>query len=145
MVRKTIAAAAAAMMVAGPASAAELPSLSDDGARRSGAVASLYFKVPLGGGARAQAPFGGLKLSMRHDYRHSGAQTARVVQADGLDLRFDGSSRAAFYVAGKRFDGEEARKRNFGPVSTAVTVVILVAAAVGGYYIYRAIDDSGEE
>src|SRR5688572_20930766 len=68
MVRKTIAAAAAAMMVASPALAAELPVLRDDGARRSGAVASLYLNVPLGGGARAEAPFGGLKLSMVHDY-----------------------------------------------------------------------------
>ena len=82
---------------------------------------------------------------MMHDYRHAGAQTARVVQADGLDLRFDGKSKASFWVAGQRFDDAEARKRNFGPVSTAVTVVILVAAVVGGYYIVRAIDDSGEE
>ena len=145
MLRKTMAAAAAAMMAAAPAMAAELPGLREDGARRSGAVASVYYKVPLGGGTRAKAPFGGLKLSMTHDYRHAGAQTAPVVQADGLDLRFDGKSRASFYVAGKRFDGEEARKRNFGPVSSAVTVVIVVAAVVGGYYIYRAIDDSGEE
>ena len=145
MLSKTMAAAAAVMMAAAPAMAAELPNLREDGARRSGAVAAVYYKVPLGGGARAKAPYGGLKLSMMHDYRHAGAQNAPVVRADGLDLRFDGNSRASFYVAGQRFDTKEARKRNFGPVSTAVTAVIVVAAVVGGYYIVRAIDDSGEE
>ena len=145
MLTKTMAAAAAAMMAAAPAMAAELPGLREDGARRSGAVASVYYKVPLGGGDRAKAPYGGLKLSMVHDYRNASAQTAPVVQADGIDLRFDRSSNASFYVAGKRFDTKDARKQNFGPVSTAVTVVIVVAAAVGGYFIVRAIDDSGEE
>ena len=145
MLAKTMAAAAAATMAATPVMAAELPRLADDGARRSGAVASVYYKIPLGGGGRAKAPHGGLKLSMMHDYRHAGAQTARVVEADGLDLRFDATKKASFWVAGRRFHDAEARKRNFGPVSTAVTVVIVVAAVVGGYYIVRAIDDSGGE
>jgi hypothetical protein len=145
MVRKAIAAAAATMMAATPCVAAELPGFEDPGARRSGAVASVYYKVPLGGGAKAKAPRSGLKLSMTHDYRHAGAQTARVVQADALELRFTGDSKTSFYVAGQRVDTEEARKQNFGPVGTAVTVGILVAAAVGVYFIARAIDDSGEE
>jgi hypothetical protein len=145
MLSKTMAAAAAAMMMASPCMAAELPDFQDAGARRSGAVAAAYFKVPLGGGARTKAPHAGLKLSMRHDYRHAGAQTARVIQADGLDLRIDGKSKPSLYLAGQRVDTAEARKQNLGPVGTAVTLAILAAAAVGVYFVARAIDDSGEE
>jgi hypothetical protein len=140
-----MAAAAAAMMMAAPCAAAQLHDVPEPGARRSGAVAAAYFKVPLGGGARARAPHAGLKLGMVHDYRGAGAQTARVVQADGLDLRLDGKRKASLYLAGKRVDDEEARRRNFGPVGTVVTLAIVVAAAVGAFYIVRAIDDSGEE
>jgi hypothetical protein len=145
MLSKTMAAAAAAMLVASPCVAAELPALNDAGARRSGAVAAAYFKVPLGGGAQARAPHAGVKLSVRHDYRHAGAQTARVVQADGLDLRLDGMRKPSLYLAGRKVDSEEARKQNLGPVGSVVTLAVLAAAAVGVYFIARAIDDSGEE
>lgn len=145
MLSKTMAAVAAAMLVAGPCMAADLPAFNDAGARRSGAVAAAYFKVPLGGGAQTRAPFAGVKLSMRHDYRHAGAQTARVVQADGLDLRLDGMRKPSLYLAGRKVDSEEARKQNLGPVGSVVTIAVLAAAAVGVYFIARAIDDSGEE
>jgi hypothetical protein len=148
MFRKTMAAAAAAAMVASPVAAAELRDHEGSGARRSGAVAAAYFRVPLGGGsARAKAPKAGLKLSMRHDYRNASAQTARVYDADSFDLRLLGDRKPTLYVAGQAMTGEEGRKnrQNLGPVNSAVTIVILVAAAVGAWYIYRAVDDSGEE
>ena len=148
MVRKMVAAAAAAAMVASPVAAAELRDHDNAGARRSGAVAAVYYKVPLGGGsARAKAPKAGLKLSMRHDYRNASAQTARVYDADTFDLRLVGDKKPTLYVAGQAMTGEEGRKnrQNLGPVGTTVTIVILVAAAVGVYYIARAVDDSGGE
>lgn len=145
MLARTMAAAAAAMMMAAPCAAAELHDARDAGARRSGAVAAAYFKVPLGGGARVRAPHGGLRLGMVHDYRTAGAQTARVVQADGFDLRLVGEKKPTFYLAGQKLDGEQARRQNFGPAGTVVTLAIVVAAAVGAFYIVRAIDDSGEE
>ena len=148
MLSKMVAAAAAAAMVASPVAAAELRDHDNEGARRSGAVAAVYYRVPLGGGStRARAPKAGLKLSMRHDYRNASAQTARVIEAETLDLRLVGDKKPTFYVAGQAVTGEEGRKnrQNLGPVGSTVTIVILVAAAVGGYYIYRAIDDSGEE
>ena len=147
MLRKVMAAAAAAAMIAGPVAAAELRDHDSPGARRSGAVAAVYYRVPLGGGTRAKVPKAGLKLSVRHDYRNASAQTARVLDADTFDLRLVGDKKPTFYLAGQAMTGEEGRKnrQNIGPVGSAVTIVILVAAAVGGYYIYRAIDDSGEE
>ena len=147
MLRRGLAVAAAAMMVATPCLAAELPRLQDEGARRSGGVAGAYFKVPLGGGARAKGPKAGLRLAAVHDYRHAGAQNARVVQTDGLDLRLLGDRKPTLYLGGQPVTGEKGRKhrQNLGPVNSAVTLVILVAAAVGAYYIIRAVDDSGEE
>jgi hypothetical protein len=148
MFSKMVAAAAAAAMVASPVAAAELRDHDNAGARRSGAVAAVYYKVPLGGGnARAKAPKAGLRLSMRHDYRNASAQTARVFDADTFDVRLVGEKKPTLFVAGQAVTGEEGKKnrQNLGPVGSTVTLVILVAAAVGGYYIYRAIDDSGEE
>jgi hypothetical protein len=144
MVRKSLAVAAATMMAASPCLAAELPGTQENGARRSGAVLGGYYKVPLGGGKKSGKPAAGLKMSVVHDYRSAGAQTARVVQADTFDLRLVGDKKATLYVGGKAMTGEQAKK-TLGPVGTAVTVVIVVAAVVGGYYILRAIDDSGEE
>ncbi|HEY0113480.1 MAG TPA: hypothetical protein VGB59_10065 [Allosphingosinicella sp.] len=144
MFQKLTAALAATTLVASPVMAAELPNFDQSGARRSGAVAGAYFKVPLGG-PRAKKPAAGLRLSMVHDYRHAGAQTARVVQADSFDLRLVGAGKPTFYIAGQPVTGEQAKKRNLGPVGSVVTIAVLVAAAVGAYYIYRAVDDSGEE
>ena len=146
MLKQTMALAAAMTMAASPCMAAELPAFEDHGARRSGAVAAAYYKVPLGGGsARARAPKAGLKLSMVHDYRNASAQTARVVEGETFDLRLVGDKKPTFYVAGKPVTGDEAKKQNFGPVGTVVTLAVVVAAVVGVYYISRAIDDSGEE
>jgi hypothetical protein len=144
MIEKLLAFAAATAMAATPCLAAELPSFADSGVRRSAATAGVYFKVPLIG-TRSEKARAGLRLSMTHDYRHAGAQTARVVEADALDLRLVGKGKPALLVAGREVTGDEAERTNFGPVSTVVTLAIIVAAAVGGYYIVRAIDDSGEE
>ena len=147
MIRKAFAAAAAAMLAAGPCLAAEIPGDASQGARRSGAVAGLYFKMPLGGGGRTKAPRAGLRLSMVHDYRTAGAGDARVVQSDGLDLRLigGGAKKPTLYFAGQPVTGEQANKRNFNTGGTVVTVVLVAAVAVGAFYLARAIDDSGEE
>jgi hypothetical protein len=148
MLKKFLAAASATMMAAGPCLAAELPRLADDpGARRTGGVVGAYYKVPLGGGAKAKGPRAGLRLSMVHDYRNAGAPTARVVQSEGFELRLLGDKKPTLYLGGQAMTGEEAKKQrqNFATASTVVTLAVVVAVAVGGYYIYRAIDDSGEE
>jgi hypothetical protein len=144
MLRNLIAAIAAAAVVAAPAAAAELPRYDEQGARRSGAAATAYFRIPLGG-PRDKAPRAGLKLAMLHDYRDARAQTARVIEAETFDLRLTGHKNPTLYVAGRPVTGAEARKQNLGPVNTAVTVVVLVAAVVGVYYISRAVSDSGDE
>lgn len=139
-----VAAAAALTMAASPCFAADIPLLRDAGARQSGAVAAAYFKVPLGGGARAQKAHAGLKLAMTHDYRTAGAQTARVVSADTLDLRLVGEKKPALFVAGQKLSGDNKRS-NLTGASTVVTVALVAAAVVAGFYLARAIDDSGEE
>jgi hypothetical protein len=144
MMRKYLAAAAAASMAASPCLAAEIPAMRDTGARQSGAVAAAYFKVPLGGGGQAAKAHGGLKLAMVHDYRTAGAQTARVVSADTLDLRLVGEKKPALFVAGQKLSGD-GKRSNLTGVSTIVTVTIVAAAVVAGFYLARAIDDSGEE
>ena len=144
MIRHWLALSAAAATAVSPCLAAELPDDRSDGVRRSGAVAGAYFRVPLDGRG-AMRPQAGLRLSMTHDYRTAGAGDARVVETDSFDLRLAGDREATLYVAGRPVTGEEADRRGFGPINTAVTVAILVAAAVGAYFIVRAIDDSGEE
>jgi hypothetical protein len=139
-----VAAVAALATAASPCLAADIPAMRDSGARQSGAVAAAYFKVPLGGGAKAKKAHGGLKLAMVHDYRTAGAQTARVVSADTLDLRLVGEKKPALFVAGQKLSGENKRS-NLTGVSTIVTVAIVAAAVVAGFYLARAIDDSGEE
>lgn len=144
MMRKYLAIAAAAGMAASPCLAADIPGMRDSGARQSGAVAAAYFKVPLGGGAKARKAQGGVKLAMVHDYRTAGAQTARVVSADTLDLRLVGEKKPSLFVAGHKLAGDSKRS-NLTGVSTIVTAAIVVAAVVAGFYLARAIDDSGEE
>ena len=142
--RKYLAAAAAASVAASPCVAADIPALRESGARQSGAVAAAYYKVPLGGGTKARKAHGGVKLAMVHDYRTAGAQTARVVSAETLDLRLVGEKKPALFVAGHKMSGENKRNSLTG-VSTIVTAAVVVAAVVAGFYLARAIDDSGEE
>jgi hypothetical protein len=142
--RKYLAAAAAASMAAGPCLAADIPAMRETGGRQSGAVAAAYFKVPLGRAGEARKAHAGLKLAMTHDYRTAGAQTARVVTADTLDLRLAGEKKATLFVAGRKLQAENKRS-NLTGVGTVVTLAIVAAAVVGGFYLARAIDDSGEE
>ena len=145
MLKKAIAAAAAASMAGAPAAAAELPRYEEQGARRSAAAATAYFRVPLGG-PREKAPRAGLKLAMMHDHRDAkGAPTAQMVEAETFDLRLTGHKKPALYVAGRPVTGDEAKKQNLGPAGTVVTVLVLVAAAIGVYYVTRAVRDSGDE
>jgi hypothetical protein len=143
MIRNLLALTAATTMAASPCLAADLPAMQDSGARRSGAAAGVYFRVPLSGkrSGKAQA---GMRLQTVHDYRNAGAPEAKLIQADAFDLRLIGDRHSTLYVAGQPVTGEKARS-NLGPVGSVVTIAFLVAAAVGGYYIWRAIDDSGDE
>ena len=142
--KKILAAAAAATMAAGPCLAADIPAFHENGARQSGAVAAAYYKVPLGGSGKARKAHGGLRLTVTHDYRTAGAQTAPVVSAETLDLRLVGEKKPALYVAGHKLTGEDKRS-NLTGVGTVITAVVVVAAVVAGFYLARAIDDSGEE
>ena len=152
MLKKMAAAAAATMMAASPCLATDLPRFAEDpGARQTGGVAALYYKVPLGG-SKAKSPRAGLRLSMVHDYRTSSAPTARVLQSEGLELRLLGPAEPTLYLGGRPVTGEEAKKlkaeekkQNFSTVGTVVTLAILAGAAVGVYFLARAIDDSGGE
>lgn len=144
MISKMLAAAAACAMAAAPSAAAGLNAFDGAGARRSGATAGVYFALPLDGPRREKAR-GGLRLQMAHDYRSGTARGARTARSDALEMRLLGEAKPTFYAAGVPLTGEEAEKRNLTGVGTIITVAILAAAAVGGYYIVRAIDDSGGE
>jgi hypothetical protein len=146
MPRRLAAAAAAFSLVASPCSAAELVDFKNPGARRSGAALGAYVRLPLGARPDGQSgPAAGLRLTAVHDYRTAGAPRATLVESDTLDLRLIGSKKPALFLAGVPVTGEERRKQNLSGVNTVVTVVLIAAAAVGGYYLARAIDDSGEE
>lgn len=146
MPRRLAAGAAALSLVAAPCSAAELIDHKEQGARRSGAALAAYMRLPLGDRTSdRRGPVAGLRLSAVHDYRTAGAPRAALVESDTLDLRLLGSKKPALYLAGMPLGGEERRRQNLTGVSTAVVAVVIVAAAVGGFYLARAIDDSGEE
>ena len=146
MVKKLAAGLAALSLISAPCGAAELVDFKDPGARRSGAALGAYVRLPLG--ARPDGPSGpaaGLRLTAVHDYRSAGAPRASLVESDTLDLRLIGSKKPALYLAGVPVAGDEGRRQNLNGVSTVVVVVVIAAAAVGGFYLARAIDDSGEE
>jgi hypothetical protein len=145
MLKNLAAFAAAASLIAAPAAAN--PNFADDetGARRSGAVAGVYFAVPFGG-ERTGRPQAGLRLQMTHDYRDAQAPRARVINADALEFRLVGERQPTLFVGGLPVTGDQARRNGIaGQVSGIVTIAVIAAAVVGGYVIYKAIDDSGEE
>ena len=146
MLKHLAAAAAALSLAATPCSAAELIEARDSGARRSGAALGAYVRLPLGAQrGRERGPAAGLRLTAVHDYRNAGAQRTLLVESDTVDLRLLGAKKPALYLAGVPVTGVEGRKHRLNGVNTVLTVVIIAAAAVGGYYLARAIDDSGEE
>jgi hypothetical protein len=146
MLRHIAAAAAAFSLAATPCAAAELVDHKDPGVRRSGAALGAYVRLPLGARPEGQrGPAAGLRLTAVHDYRNAGAPRAALVETDTLDLRLIGSRKPALYLAGVPVGGEERRRQNLTGVSTVIVVVVIAAAAVGGFYLARAIDDSGEE
>ena len=145
MPRNIVAAAAAISLICSPAAAADLGIADDPGARRSGAGAGVYFAVPLSG-ERGGRPQAGLRLTMTHDYRSSQAPGARVLNSDAVEFRFLGDEEPTFYVAGMAVTGEEGRRNRIaGPASGIITIGILVATVVGGYVIYKAIDDNDDD
>ncbi len=141
---RLVAFAAACSMAASPCLAADLVQFSDVGARRSGAGVGAYFRVPLGG-VRSGQPQAGMRVTTIHDYRDAQAQNAPVFQGETFNLRLVGDRRPTLYVAGRPVTGEQARRANLTGATTVVTLVIVGAAIVGGYFLYQAIDDSGEE
>ncbi len=146
MLRHIAAVAAAFSLAASPCNAAELVDHKDPGARRSGAALGAYFRLPLGARAEGKrGPSAGLRLTAVHDYRTAGAPRASLVESDTLDLQLLGSKKPALYLAGVPLSEKERRRQNLTGVSTAIVVVVIAAAAVGGFYLARAIDDSGEE
>jgi hypothetical protein len=147
MLRNLLAFAAATMIAANPCLAAELPAQGGDiGARRSGAALGAYFRLPLGPRANeGSRPAAGLRLTAVHDYRTAGAPRASLIESDTLDLRLLGTKKPALYLAGVPMSEKERQRRNLTGASTVIVVVVIAAAAVGGFYLARAIDDSGEE
>jgi len=139
MISRMLAATAAVFMVATPCLAAEIPNHDQAGARRSSAIAGAYFRVPLSRDAagRARAPQAGLRLSMQHDYRTGQAPTARVVEADGFDLRLTGTGQGpTLYAAGRPLTGEEGRRANISGGGLLITGIV-VAGVIVGFLVLR--------
>lgn len=144
MFRKAAAAAAALSLAATPCLSAELVDHPISGERRNGAAVGGYVKLELGGGRERRSPTAGLRMTGVQDYRSGAVRIAPVAERDTLELRLIGEKKPTFFVAGRAVTGEKA-KQNLTGVSTVVTVVLIAAAAVGGYYLARAVSDSGGE
>jgi hypothetical protein len=144
MLARSIAFAAALASASAPCLAADLEDLSNTGARRSGAVMGVYYKVPLGSSdANARAPRAGLRLAMTHDYRTPAAPTARLIQAEGIDLRLTGKQ-PILYLAGRPMTGERARLEAGSGGGGRLDKVMLGAgvalAAVAGFVVFSSFD-----
>lgn len=145
MFRKAAAAAAALSLVATPCLSAELVDHPVAGERRNGAAVGAYVKLELGGSrSERRAPVAGLRMTGIQEHRSGAVRIAPLAERDTLELRLLGEKKPTFFVAGRAVTGEKAKK-NLSGASTAVTVVLIVAAAVGGYYLARAVSDSGGE
>ena len=135
MISRALAAAAALSLAATPCLAAEIPNHEPAGARRSSAVAGAYFRVPLSrdGSGRAQRVQAGFRMTMQHDYRTGQSPNARVVEADGFDLRLTGAGGPALFAGGRPLTGEAARRNNFSGGSTGLIVagVVVVGLVIG--------------
>ena len=139
MIGRILAASAALAMAATPCLAAEIPNHEPPGARRSSAVAGAYFRMPLSREAsgRARPVQAGFRLTMQHDYRNGQSPNARLVEADGLDLRLVGASGPTLYAAGRPLTGDEARRANIGGGTGLIVAGVVIAAAVVGFLVLR--------
>jgi hypothetical protein len=130
MLTRLIAAAVALNLTATPAMAAELHDEAAAGARRSGALVGAYLKMQLDAPRREQArPVAGLRLAAVHDYRNALAPSARVLQADTLDLRLSGPA-PALYLSGRPVTGKEAARLNAGEGGGRLDTIMIAAGAV---------------
>jgi hypothetical protein len=143
MLTRLAAAAATLSLAATPCLAAELPDDRATGARRSGAAVGAYVRLPFGG--KEARPAAGLRMTAVHDYRSAEAPRASFTETDTVELRLAGAARPTLYLAGVPVTGEEGRKHNLQGANTVILVVVIAAAAVGGYYLARAVSDSGDE
>lgn len=143
MIGRALALAAALGTAAAPCAAADLNMVRDPGERRSGATAGVYFAIPFGGerSGRSQA---GLRLQMTHDYRDSAGRPLRALSADTIELRLVGERQPTLFVADQRVTGREARQNMFAG-GGVLNLVVIGLAVVGGYFIYKAIDDDDDE
>lgn len=144
MLARSIAAAAALTSMSAPCAAADLNALGDTGARRSGAVAGAYLRLPLGARAAAESVArAGFRLALTHDYRTPAAPTARLIEANGIDLRLSGRQ-PALYIAGRAMTGEQAKLRagsgGGGRLDTVMLGAGLALAAVAGFVVVSSFD-----
>ena len=144
MLTRLAAAAATLSLAVTPCLAAELPDDRATGARRSGGAIGAYVRLPIGGKKEAR-PAAGLRMTAVHDYRSAEAPKAGYTESDTLELRLVGGNKPTLYLAGVPVTGEEGRRHNLQGANTVILVVVIAAAAVGGYYLARAVSDSGDE
>lgn len=145
--------AAALPLASAPAMGANLRALEEAADQRSGVVARVYMRLPLGGGSRSGAdraggihalrPEAGLSLAATRAYASgvgSGGWRVEEAAVDALDLRFASSAAPVLWVAGQPVTGLDADER-LAALDTGETVALVVGAlvvvGVGGYYFLR--------
>jgi hypothetical protein len=146
MTRSLIACAVAATLTASPCRAAELPDEGFRGAPRSGALAGLYFRLPLDAPAEAErAPRAGLHLAMSRDLRSARSFSSHT-EAGLVDLRFTPSGPAALYIAGQPTSGREAERLKAAGASKGRLDKIMIGAGVAlglvaGFFLVSSVAD----
>lgn len=145
MLARTLAMIAALAAASSPCLAADLDGFAETGARRSGAAVGAYFKVPLDAPAAAdRAARAGLRLAVRHDYRSAAAPTARLIEAEGVDLRLTGSGKPALYLAGRAVAGPDAKleasEGGGGRLDTIMLGGAVLLGAVAGFLVFQSFD-----
>lgn len=139
MLRTMTAAAALAVSLAAPASAAEIAAFRETGTPQRSAFAGVYLKVPLSSARGNAAPHAGLRVSVVHDRRDAAGAPIASVSRDALDLRFGADAKPALYLAGAPLAGPGSeRLHGLGTGETiAVAAGAVVVAAVVGLLVLR--------